>query len=133
MNKYTILGLLDNGGSKLHRVRLALQDLQGKVIKVDGEDREINVIFKTCETEQLIITDEDVKNINLLYINWLLTTPDIEISRLKTKYGFRLVSDYDDTWDDKSHPYFNPNWEHFVVRNISVSYTHLTLPTIYSV
>ena len=118
MKKYKILGFLDETGAKYHRVYLALKDLQGKVIKLGEEEREINVKFKTCKTNEQFLTEDEAKDIDLLYINWMLSTPDIDISKLKSKYGFKYIVDVDDIWDDNTHLYFNPDWEFFITRNI---------------
>lgn len=116
MKEFKILGILDGSGSKYHRVFLTLKDLDGKVIKIGDEKREIRVTYKTCETNKQIITEEDVNDIDVLWTNWGITTPDVQISQLKSKYGFKTILDVDDVWDDKTHPYFIEGWEHFVVR-----------------
>jgi len=116
MKEFKVLGILDDSGSKYHRVFLTLRDLDGKIIKIGEEDRVIRVIYKTCETNKQIITEEDVNGIDVLWTNWGITTSDVQISQLKSKYGFKTILDVDDVWDDKTHPYFVEGWEHFVVR-----------------
>jgi hypothetical protein len=118
MKKYKILGILDDGGSKYHRIYLALKDLQDKIIQINSEKYKIEVTFLKQDTDSLIITEEVASNYNMIYYNWLLTTTDIDLSKIKNKYKIKLVTDIDDIWNDRTHPYFNPNWEHFVVRNI---------------
>lgn len=118
MKEYKITSLLDESGSKYHRCFLSLKDIDGKIIKVGDEDKVVKVDFITQKTDELTITEEIAKNSDLIWINWVVTTPDIHISQLKSKYGFKLVVDVDDVYDDKSHVYFNEDWEVTVVRTL---------------
>lgn len=81
-----ILCIKDNGGSKYHRLFLPYSLLGEKVVFSDK------------------ITEELVKDIDVLVIHYYDPVPPAQISIWKKKYGFKLIVDIDDTFNiHKSH------------------------------
>lgn len=76
-----ILCIKDNGGSKYHRLFLPYSLLGEKVIFSDK------------------LTEELVKDIDVLVIHYYDPVPPAQISAWKKKYGFKLIVDIDDTFN----------------------------------
>lgn len=96
--KIKILGLLDNpcGGSRYHRVKLPLEALNGKEIDVKGEKCTIEVAFLSKSHEDFYLLEQDVKNYDVIWTNFVHGTKDSFISVWREKYGFIYICDTDD-------------------------------------
>lgn len=81
-----ILALVNNGGSKYHRVIVPLESLPKDKYRVDY-------------AQQDFITEEMVRNYDIIYIHWMQKTKCELISLWKERYGFKIVLDIDDYWD----------------------------------
>lgn len=103
MNEIKILGLLDGGGSKYHRIKLPLEALNGKTVLINGHERIIKIDFLELHNSKDIqtyrITEPMVEGYDIVWWNWGLNNPLWEISELKNKFGFKLFMDCDDLWD----------------------------------
>lgn len=98
--KLRILGNLGNyTGSKLHRIKLPLDALNGQEVEIDGEKATIVVDYcKTGDkdfTEKLIITD-------IFYNNFSSTDQAFQIGLILSEYKVKLIEDLDDVF------YLNP-------------------------
>lgn len=116
MKKLNILGILDGGGSKLHRIKIILEAINGKTINIEGEDREINVKFLTFPNGKIVLDESMFQDIDIVYNNWLVGNDVIDLSVWKEKLGFKFINDFDDDFNDPNHPYYNPFWQSGVVR-----------------
>jgi len=75
-----IIGLIENmSGSKYHRVKLCL-DYFGATY--------VDILF-----------EEILEGCDVLWIHYNCAVPAAQLSIWKHKYGFKLVVDYDDTWE----------------------------------
>lgn len=80
-----ILAHYDKSGPKYHRILLPIHLLNQRF----GHD--VTVKYK--------ITEDDVKDINILFFNRIIPTVDIkDLIQWRDKYGFKLICDLDDHW-----------------------------------
>jgi glycosyltransferase involved in cell wall biosynthesis len=97
MNKIKILAIMgDNNlsASKYHRLYLPLTALEGKVIKVGEEDKEINVDFIDTFNPPL----EILEKYNIIWNNFSCNIPNTIIGLLQSK-GIIFIEDVDDYWE----------------------------------
>jgi len=114
--KLKILGVNQiNHGSKYHRVLLPLEAINGKTVKIGEKECVIEVSF-TEFSKDLRLKEDHFKNYDVIYNHWLVPNDAIELSLWKNVYNTKFINDYDDTWDDKTHPYFSPTWEYGATR-----------------
>lgn len=117
--KLRILGNLGNeNGSKLHRIRLPLEALNGQTIKVGEEDCVIEVGY--CKagdkdfTEKMIVAD-------IFYNNFSSTDQAFQIGLILSEYKVKLIEDLDDVF------YLNPKNPFNNVFNAANVMRHLAL------
>lgn len=99
MKELKILGLTQtNSGSRYHRVYLGLKYLNNKVIQKDGEDYKIVTTILECSVGEYAVSEDIVKNYDILYLNWITSISPVQLSLWKKKYGLKIISDQDDSW-----------------------------------
>lgn len=93
MKKIKVLTLNDSGSSP-RRVRV---EIVLKALNVE----EFDVVF--AEAEDRFLQKEMLKDVDILFQNFLFSNPIEELSSWKNELGFKYVLDLDDAWWDYSH------------------------------
>lgn len=98
-----ILGLIDHGGSKFHRVSLPLKALNGKEVMVGGEKCIIEVSIFDKGIDQYF-SEEEIKNNDIVYSNWAMQNNEGAFSVSLNKYNTLYIADFDDFWVYPNNP-----------------------------
>lgn len=96
MKKIKILGLLNKvmGGSEYHRVKLPLDGLNGKTIKINNEDKIIEVNYLNNNE----LTEDHFKENDMIYIHWSVKNPVAWLTEMADKHNTKIVHSVDDYW-----------------------------------
>jgi hypothetical protein len=113
-----ILGNLGRlNGSKLHRVKLPLEYINGKEIEINGEKVVIKVEFIKANE----VLDVKLKEADIFYNNFDIGVQAWEIGVKLSQYGVKLIEDLDDVF------YLNPENPMFSNFNAGNVKRHLAL------
>jgi len=113
-----ILGNLGRlSGSKLHRVKLPLEYINGREIDINGEKIVVKVEFIKANE----VLDEKLKQADIFYNNFDLGVQAWEIGVKLSQYGVKLIEDLDDVF------YLNPESPMFSNFNAGNVKRHLAL------
>lgn len=97
MNKIKILAIIgdnNSSGSKYHRLILPLEELNGKIIKVGEEDKQVEIDFIDSFNPPM----EILEKYNIIWNNFSCNIPFKVIGELQSK-GVLLFEDIDDFWE----------------------------------
>lgn len=96
MENIKILGLLNKimGGSEYHRVKLPLDGLNGKIIKVNNEDKIIEINYLNDNE----LNEDHFKDNDIIYIHWSVKNPIAWLTEMSDKYNTKIVHSVDDYW-----------------------------------
>lgn len=90
MDRIKILALVDGKGSRYHRIQLPLE-------RMIGEDIDVHFL----ETREL--TEDMVKNYNVLWVNRLAPVDTVNLSMWVQKYNIKFIIDLDDAIEVGNH------------------------------
>lgn len=90
------MGLIVPGGGSYHRVTLPLSYLHNQELEINGEKYIIKCTIKKTSFEEKFFTEDDCKNFDILYYNWMLITSANNLAVTCAKYGTKVIYDQDD-------------------------------------
>ena len=96
MKEYHLLAVLEEklGGSRYHRVKLPLTNIDNTVVKIGEEECTVKVTFK----DSTMLEEEDFKNNDMVYFNWSLQNGVNWVSTMAQQHNVKVIQDIDDFW-----------------------------------
>jgi hypothetical protein len=96
MKEIKILGLCTDNAQAFHRVELPLKNLHGRTLNIGGENCTIKCDIKKCPVTDILFTEDDVINYDILWYNWQCHNDASFLSGICAKYNTLVVYDLDD-------------------------------------
>lgn len=106
MKKQRIVVIDSGEGSSYHRCVLPSKYLQGQIVKIEGNDVELDFVTVLLDIKNKTVKEEMLQNGDVIWFNWLVTNNVTDFGKWKVSKNIKFLYSIDDYWNfPENHPY----------------------------